>query len=136
MKMDEEQIVRDIMGGGEMSQEFLEKLRNYLNERFKDELGSGQFKIKTKEVNVKWLVAPESEAFISCGAVYEYEDERVQIGSLSFDYPGDQVREVLVRLYSREFKKRKWEEVSIKIDRKKKEILDDFINRREILRSI
>lgn len=89
-------------------------------------------KIK-KMARGRWEIG--TGAFISCRYIYEYEDGRVQVESLCFDAPGDEVGEVLVRLHQREFKTKK-EGVFAKIDRKEKEILDDFINRRNIEKHI
>lgn len=124
-----------------MSQALLERLRDYLNKKFRDELGSAEFKIKTKDivcfdeskkelVRGRWEI--EAEVFTSCRYICEYENGRVRVESLCFDAPGDAISEVLVKLYQRELKMKGEGEVSAEKNRKEKEIHDDFINRRNI----
>ncbi|MBO3754680.1 MAG: hypothetical protein FGF53_07390 [Candidatus Brockarchaeota archaeon] len=68
-----------------MNSEFFEKLRNFLNERFNDEMKHKQFKIETYPMKRKWEIYRQE--LISCRYMCEYKDRRVQIGSLCFDAP-------------------------------------------------
>jgi hypothetical protein len=117
-----------------MSKEFLEKLRNYLNERFGCGTEYKQFEMETQPINRKWEIY--NQGLVSCRFIYEYEDGRVQVESLCFDSPGDEVDEVLVRLHQRELKVKEKSKIFAKIDEIRKEILEDLKNRRNIERHV
>ncbi|MGB9717714.1 MAG: hypothetical protein ACPL4E_04665 [Thermoproteota archaeon] len=122
-----------------MSQAFLEGLRDYLNERLKNETFG--FLFKPFEINTscppdKWLIGDEGTAAVA--SVAESVDGIVSVYSQRTDKAGDYIRERLVSSYRHRFKKAraKGEEEEERIwkafDKEKEEICKDYINRRNI----
>jgi hypothetical protein len=120
-----------------MSQAFLEKLRDYLNERFKKEGRLFKpFEIDTSCPPYRWLIGDEGTTAVAI--IIESVDGIVSVYSQRTDKAGDYIRERLVSSYRRRFKKAeakgKEEEENVweAFNKEKDEICKDYINRRNI----
>jgi hypothetical protein len=118
-----------------MSQEFLKRLRDYLNERLKNEPYSEPFRIEPPFSGDRWMICPEFPA-PPIASIIESIDGIVSIHSFGTDKAGDYIGECLVRSYQRRFKKaeikgKEEEEKVWKALRKEEEkARQDYVNRR------
>lgn len=124
-----------------VNKEFLERLRNYLNERFKEELKrfkEGEelepFKIDMQPLisGVKWHIwTPET---IGCRHIDEYEDGTIKIESDRIANPGIALGSYFFNTYRSELSdvlnKDSLKLIRMKADEKEKEVLEDLIHRR------
>ncbi|MGQ9597478.1 MAG: hypothetical protein ACUVQY_06000 [Thermoproteota archaeon] len=125
-----------------MSQSFLERLRDYLNERLRDE---GPYKNYFKPFEIwiagpssmdKWSVGTQGVAVV--GSVTESIDGTVGVGSCLTDKAGVYISERLVKSYRHRLRKARAkgkeeeEKVWKALDKEEEEIREDYINRRNI----
>lgn len=125
-----------------MSQNFLERLRDYLNEKLRDE-GPYKYYFKPFEIWIagpsrmdKWSVGTQGVAAV--GSVTESIDGTVSVCSCRTDKAGVYISERLVKSYRHRLEKAgaKGKEEEDKfwkaLEKEKEEIREDYINRRNI----
>ncbi|MCX8182816.1 MAG: hypothetical protein N3F08_00115 [Crenarchaeota archaeon] len=123
-----------------MNQGFLNKLKNYLDVRLKDEVTIGSFEpfeIDIPEVSRRWRWGVRTPSFAMVRFVTEYEYGTVTVQSKSLDRAKDYIGECLIKSYrfrfakaksDREEKEKIWEI----IEKREKEALEDYFNRRNL----
>ncbi|MBO3840461.1 MAG: hypothetical protein QXS51_05625 [Thermoproteota archaeon] len=122
-----------------MSQELLNKLKNYLDERLKNEVTGGSF--KPFEIDVtsspsgwyRWEIRTESH--VPVRFVTEHSDGIISIESELLDKAGDYIIERLCKSYRFKFAKAKGndkeeEKIDKALDKEIEEARKDYINRR------
>ncbi|MBO3800082.1 MAG: hypothetical protein FGF52_03390 [Candidatus Brockarchaeota archaeon] len=122
-----------------MSQEFLNRLKNYLDERLRNEVRWGSF--KPFEIDVpsspfswyRWEVRTESHAPV--GVVTEHSDGTVSLKSDLLDKAGYDISVRLVKSYRFKFAKARGskeedEKVWETLNREEEEACKDYLNRR------
>jgi len=129
-----------------MSQDFLEKIKSYLDERLRNEVPGGlpfkPFKIDvTRNPSDWWRWRVLAETVVRVGVIEEYKDGMIAIWSCGLDAAGDYIGECLVKSYRHKFDKAKgnkeeekkiWE-VLRKVEKNARE---DYINRRNLERHL
>jgi len=115
-----------------MSQSFLEKLRDYLNERLRNEVLYG-LPFKPFEIRGRTVRA---ESLTPGGLIEEHTDGTIVVESERVDCAGDYIGECLVKSYRRRFGKAKAkgkeeeEKVWKALRKEDKEACEDYTNRR------
>ncbi|MCX8183065.1 MAG: hypothetical protein N3F08_01395 [Crenarchaeota archaeon] len=127
-----------------MSQEFLEKLRDYLNERLKDErLGRYPLPFQPFEIDTyclptkKWEISVSDACDSPVAYVTEEKNGTVCIYGARLDKARDYISELLVKSYRFKFakagdNKEEREKVWEALRREREEACKDYINRRNL----